>query len=488
MFGEPSSAGAFAAPGVSSYFVSLGTPGTISEARNVSPFTPKRIAGGHPMIQTKGIYPGRNNQYYITDTGKDGSHKEPGKVWRFDANDKSVTLFYESDRLINPKWLFYYTGSSPDEDRVIVSDYGEEPVPRQPGTGVGAKVMSIPVLADGKAGDPKILHEGAPLRSPEGVTVIGKTVILADWAAGDLVKREGKPDAEYLSGVVFSLPLEGGTPVPLFPEKKWVTLIGACQFFDEKGDLYLRLIDIDGGRLDTAFPALPQSGVAAFWTAKVLSQEPLSLAEPQKVTFTEDFLLKVAFADLNLDSQSTTLTVQLAGAARFEDGTDSQTLSTEYLRAAGGLSLVVKSPLDDVRIDVKLVQRDRTGAELRSGDHVIEKDLARSVVPFDNKHGGASRMQAFSSGGETGALPFVLTGSADGTGRSVFLFPPGQTTPAVLWQGDPLVSPMGVQFAADGLSLYVTDQSAEPDGTSALFEILLPSQADLRAMFPAQGG
>ena len=247
---------------------------------DVTSFKPIVAASGD-MIQTKGIYPGRGFMY-IADTGKDGKRNESGKVWRFDPKTGALVKFYESRSLITPKWLFYYTGETPHDDRLVVADLGEEPVPRNPGSGVGAKVISIPILDDGTAGTVKILHEGPPFRSPEGVTVIGKTVIVSDWAAGAETTRAEAPHDPYLQGQVFALPLEGGAPKVLFPDHKWVTIIGACQFRDNQGRLFLRLIDIDGGRLQTVDPTFPRSGLVKYFISEVISAEPLVLASLQE--------------------------------------------------------------------------------------------------------------------------------------------------------------------------------------------------------------
>src|SRR5215216_2427455 len=123
-------------------------------------------------------------------------------------------------------------------------------------------------MPDGSPGQVKILHEGPPFRSPEGITVIGETVLVSDWAAGGLGARADRQGLTFPTGRLFQLPLSGGVPTALFEDHPWVVLIAACKYWiDDK--LYLRVIDIDGGRADRSSLAyLPQSGTPAFYRAE----------------------------------------------------------------------------------------------------------------------------------------------------------------------------------------------------------------------------
>jgi hypothetical protein len=449
---------------------SLPASGLYPQVLDLSPYRPTVVASGN-MIQTKGIFPGRG-YLYIADTGKDEKHNEPGRIWRFDPLSSNLTLFFESVDLINPKWLYYYTGATKEEDRVIISDYGEESTPRQRGTGRGAKVIAIPVRSDGVAGSPAILHAGPPLFNPEGVTVIGRTVILSDWAAGPLTTRPEVPNDPYHAGAVFAIPMDGGPVTQLFPDHQWITLIGACQFEDASGILYLRLIDIDGGRLDTAQPTFARSGVAAFWRAQVLSKEPLRLGPLEEIPLTEDFALELPLATLN--QRASQIRIDTRDGAKFPNGSTSQAFAIESVRRLGAIRTVVQSSIRDVDFAITTSVLDEDNHLLEEQRHVFRKDMARSILPLDNKHGGRAPPKM--------VLP--LSASADGTSQTLFLFPSSGGTPAVLWHGAPFSQPMGVQFSADGLSLYVTDQNAGPDGKSVLFKVNLPQSAEIASMFP----
>ncbi|CAN7475840.1 hypothetical protein [Mesorhizobium caraganae] len=468
VFGEPTTK---SPSGDATSLLSLGFPGSPAEARDLTAFKPKIVASGD-MIQTKGIYPGRD-YFYIADTGKDRTHKMPGRVWRYDPRSGELIKFFESDLLITPKWLFYFQGATATDDRVIVSDYGEEPVPRSPGTGVGAKVISIPVNSDGTAGSPATLFEGEPFRSPEGVTVIGKTVILSDWAAGKETSRPEVPADKYLAGQVFTFPLEGGAPTVLYADRKWVTLIGACQFRDREGNLYLRLIDIDGGRIDTEFPTFPRSGLVRYWAARVVSEEPLELGALEEINLTEDVPITIPLDGINSEATGVILTAE--GKTRFDDDQGTK----QFKVGDGPLQFVARSPIDeeDMSFDISILKSD--GQAIEKKTFLVKKALAGSVVPFDNKHAGSGREKFIGSNAEAA----VLSGSADGTSQALFLFPPKGGTPAVLWKGAPFSQPMGVQFAKDMTKVYVTDQDAGEGGKAVLFELPMPAPEAVEQMF-----
>jgi hypothetical protein len=81
-------------------------------------------------------------------------------------------------------------------------------------------------------------------------------------------------------------------------------------------------------------------------------------------------------------------------------------------------------------------------------------------------------------------LGMIPNASADGTTQTVVLFLPAGGAYATLWRGPPLSEPMAVQFSNDAKVLYVSDQSGGPGGSSAIWEIPLPSKAQVQALFP----
>ena len=433
-------------------------------------YRPRVVVSGYPLIRAKGIVKGRG-VLFIADSGKSGTYNEPARIWRLDPTSRRLDLFYQGPMLLNSKWMYYRMGAAPGDDQLIVSDYGAEPTPREPGTGEGAKVFYIPVRPDHTAGGPQLIHGGPPLRSPEGVTVIGKTVILADWAAGPPATRPEAPNNPFLSGVVFAIPLEGGAPRRLFPEHTFITLIGACIYF-ENDQMYLRLIDIDGGRKDTSVTAeLPQSGLVAFFRSKVESAEPLRLGPLEEVPLTEDVPITLGLQDVLRDD---TIVIKGLEGTRFQDDTSTAAIpGTPQNRTQ---TVLARSPLrnSDLKFEVKIVGVD--GAIKNTTFGTIPKRIVGSPILANNKHGGAMIASV-------GFGP-IVTATADGTSQSLSLIPTQGGSGGVVWQGEPFVSPMGTQFSWDGTKLWVTDQFAGPNGTAAIFEVDVPSLYERHRMFP----
>lgn len=446
-------------------FSAMPFDGDVPSKIDATKFAPVIVADGD-MVQTKGIFPGREF-FYITDTGKDSLRSEPGRIWRFDPRTNNLEKFFESSELINPKWIYYHSREA-GPDLLIVSDLGEEPIPRAPGTGKGAKILSIPIDDQGLAGEPTVLHEGPPFRSPEGVTVIGETVIVSDWAAGSLTTRPEAPDDEFNQGVVFKLPLNGGEPTKLFEDHKWITVIGACQFLDADGKRFLRIIDIDGGRLQGTDPTFPRSGTAKYFIAEVMGEDPLALGP-----LTESVMLEDTPVDVRefVPESAEILSMTASAPSQLLDPVDENSQGD-----TNGKIIIVRSPNSLERVELTIEYKDQATGAKRSSTVSIPKGQMLGAVPQDNKHAGARVVPLSSSG-------LSLSASADGTSRSVFIFPSKGGLPAVLWAGNPFKQPMGVQFSFDGQSIFVTDQAAGVNGMSVLFRVPLPGGSDIETMF-----
>lgn len=442
---------------------------TVNAVEAADPFRPVPLVSGLPLIQTKGIVKG-NGFLYIADTGKDATHNEPAKIWKLNPKTKELSVFYQGPFLVNAKWLFFNPANDKRPAELFVSDYGVEPSPRTPGTGEGAKVFAIPVDANGNALAPRVLHQGTPFRSPEGITVVGDSVVVADWAAGPETTRSGRPGT-FNRGMAFRIPIEGGKPEQLFPDQLWITLIGACRYEGEDGNAYLRFIDIDGGRAHKEGAYLPQSGLVAFYRARILSEFPMSLGSLERVTIRELMPLKLDGFTLRAGDR---VNVELHDGARFMND---QTRTTLMI-----------SEKDAPNIPEMMVESDSDTTSLRATVEVIQsgKIISRALVqfpkifdmarPMDNKHGGAVRTKS------TINMPRLMA-TADGTSRGLYLIPANGGVPATLWRGDPFVQPMGVQYSWDGSVLWVTDQSAGPNGTSVVFEVRLPTVTERKQMF-----
>lgn len=442
---------------------------TINATGMADPFRPVPLVSGLPLVQTKGIVKG-DGFLYIADTGKDGTHNEPAKIWKLNPKTKELSVFYQGPLLVNAKWLFFNPASDTRPAELFVSDYGVEPSPRTPGTGEGAKVFALPVDSNGDALAPRVLHQGPPFRSPEGITVVGDSVVVADWAAGPEITLFGRPGT-FNRGMAFRIPIEGGKPEPLFPDQLWVTLIAACRYEGEDGNAYLRFIDIDGGRAHKDGAYLPQSGLVAFYRARILSEFPMTLGTLERVVIRELIPLNLDGAMLRAGDR---VNIELHDGARFSNDRTRTTVRMSRKGAPKLPEMLVESDSDatSLRATMEVVRAGKIiGRTLVQSPKIF--DMAR---PMDNKHGGAVRTKF------TINMPRLMA-TADGTSRGLYLIPANGGVPATLWRGDPLVQPMGVQYSWDGTVLWVTDQSAGPDGTAAIFEVRLPTVAERKQMF-----
>ncbi|GKZ51687.1 hypothetical protein AbraIFM66951_006746 [Aspergillus brasiliensis] len=429
---------------------------------------PKPLVIGYPLIQTKGIARG-DKFLYIADTGKDGTNNEPAKIWKLDPVTRNLTVLYTGPLLVTGKWLYFKEADSNGPAEVVVSDYGEEPSSRSPGTGKGAKVFAIQLDGNGDANNTRVLFEGAPLRSPEGIVVIGDSVILADWAAGPNTSVPDRP-VTFNAGKVFEIPLAGGSPVERFADHTWVTLIGACRYADEDGKTFLRLIDIDGGR-PAGNLSLPQSGLVQFHRSELISTSPLILGMLEKVAHREEFQMEVDIPGLQ---EGDTVEIEAERGGIFADGGVVKKIAISD-QAPKTLSFHIESNRDAPSVAFKTsVIRNQILLDTVMTEKT--KSLPDPVLQ-DNKHAGsvAQHLQHIPR----------LAASADGTSQSVSWIAPKGGVPVTIWQGQPLAQPMGVMYSWDAEKIWVTDQAAGPNKTAAVFEIELPPADVRRALFPA---
>ena len=453
-------------------FRSNGSARAVFQSDEVPPdlalLEPKPVVMGYPLIQTKGIARGESF-LYIADTGKDGEYNEPAKIWKLDPVTKNLTVLYMGPLLVTGKWLYFKEADSNGPAEVVVSDYGEEPSSRSPGTGKGAKVFAIQLDDNGDANGTRILFEGAPLRSPEGIVVIGDSVILADWAAGPNTSLPDRPGT-FNAGKVFEIPLAGGSPLEHFADHTWVTLIGACRYVDEDGRSFLRLIDIDGGR-SAGNLSLPQSGLVQFYRSEIISINPLILGVLEKVLHSEEFLMEVNVQGLQ---EGDIVEVQAERGGVFADGGVVRKIAISD-QALNTLSFHLESNRGSPSVAFKTsVIRNRSILDTVLTEQM--KSLPDQTLQ-DNKHAGAA----------AASLRHMprLAASADGTSQSVSWIAPKGGVPVTIWQGTPLTQPMGVMYSWDAEKIWVTDQAAGPNGTAAVFEIDLPPADVRQALFPA---
>lgn len=433
-------------------------------------YRPEPIVIGAPLVEPRGMVKGRKF-LYISDSGKDKNHKAPATIWRLDPTTKKIDVFYRGSLLTSSKWLWFLEGRDGSPDKLIISDFGEEPIFHGQGSGVGAKVFTIDVKPNGSAGEARLVFSGPPLHDPQGITVIGNTIILADTRAGEPRKRFDAPSIQFRNGVLFALPLSGGAPTRLFPEATFVTLVGACAYRDGDNQ-YLRVWDIDGGRRDTSrFAWMPHSGFSALKRAKVESVDPLKLGPLEDVPLIEEFPI-----DLQSKKLKQGQTVVLAGVegTTLSGGRERIVLQPDDV-VPGRVSVITESPTirPTIVVEVTIVNEDGTKDEFKRIE--IPKPDMDPLAPFrDNKHAGAVR------GGRG------LDTSVDGISKSVTLFPNRGGIVANVWRGGPLVTPMASQPSWDEKFIWVTDLDGGPAGTGAVWQIPMPPEEERYQMYSAR--
>lgn len=432
-------------------------------------FRPVPVAIGYPLIEPRGLVKGRGF-LYISDSGRDENHNETATIWRLEPYQKKLEVFYRGPLLKSSKWLWYVFGTEGKSDEIIVSDFGEELGFHQQGTGSGAKVFSIQVKPDGSAGETRILHEGAPLKNPQGVTVIGNSVIVSDTRAGEITSRKDAPDVKFRNGALFSIPLAGGKPTRLFGEQTFVTLVGSC-VYEEDGQQYIRIWDIDGGRRDTSkFAWMDHSGFIALKRTKVESVEPLRLGPLEDIPLLEEFSVSVLLDKAN---RAERISVKGVNGTILSEGLD-------QLTHAGGsildnrLKFIAASPISESKVRIEITYTRASDNRTTTQTMEFDKDDSSEISPFrDNKHGGAAAVP-----GEQ-----RLDISVDGIARTVTMFPPAGGISVNLWQGAPIGTPMASHFSWDGKVIWLSDLNGGPNGTGAIWQIPVPSNQELTAMY-----
>lgn len=444
----------------------LGLPGSANLAFITKTHEPVPLHIGPPLIQTKALIKVRE-YLYIADTGKDSENSEPAKIWRLHPETGELTVFFTGDLLVNAKWITHSPATDKHPEEIIVSDYGVESSPREPGTGEGAKVFAIPINEDGSAGTPRVLHSGPPFRSPEGIVVVGNTVVVADWAAGDPVQLESDPSISYPNGTLFSLPLSGGEPVRHFSDQQWVVLIGVYTYAHE-GKQYLGLIDLDRGRPDDSELAyLPQSGTPGYFRAEITGKDPITFGELERINLMEDSLITLApesvdqGAILLVRPQESTQIVGHESEIRFDN-----------LSSAPAHTVLARSPVNESEVKIQAELLNSAGNVIASEVFNIPKVLTRTGSTRDPKAAASLGMQGSD-----------IFASADGTTGSVYLYSQSGSVAATVWLGAPLNTPIGLAMSDDRKSLFVADQSAGPDGTGSVWTIPLPTQEETISMF-----
>ena len=278
------------------------------------------------------------------------------------------------------------------------------------------------------------------------------------------------PTFSFRNGVLYAIPLAGGTPVRLFPSETFVTLVGACTY-QEGGQLYLRIWDIDGGRRDTSSRAwMAHSGFMALKRTRVESVLPLKLGPLEDVPFVEEFPITI---DLSGFQRNQTVILKGQNKTTFSGGSESLVLTPESI-ARGKATFIAESPTTESALTIEvIVADDQSGSSILKKLDIVKNPESLSMVVMDNKHGGAAARE----------LPVRLDTTADGLSRTISLFPPEGGIIAHVWRGAPLGTPMASHPSWDDRVIWVTDLNGGPNGSGALWQVAMPSGQERAIMY-----
>jgi hypothetical protein len=186
--------------------------------------------------------------------------------------------------------------------------------------------------------------------------------------------------------------LYGGVPTALFEDNPWVVLIAACKYWiDDK--LYLRVIDIDGGRADRSSLAyLPQSGTPAFYQAEVLSTSPLRLGPLERTFLAEDGPVTFQFSGLMPEDL---IRITMRNGATFDDDLAVRIVPAALFGQRQSFTFMARSDMNQNAV-VASVEVVRGANTINWGNITVAKDPPPGVASFalpgilDNKHAGST--------------------------------------------------------------------------------------------------
>lgn len=452
----------------------------------------KVVWSGGPFTTPRGIVRA-GNALYVADPGRSAKPGvagifSPARIIRFPLIGNRVgepEIFFEDESfLINAKWIAHPHGSR--QDILYVADQGEE-LPGFINTGKGAKVFRLPILPNGRAGKPFVLHEGAPFVCPTGITVIPPYVFVADSCAGGMRNRVEMPGRFFPSSIIYAVPINGGKPIRVWEGSPLTTAIGLCDWhgYGANRRIYLVVNDLNSGRLNWKrkdFPSLSPEAGAEIWLIPILSLSPLKAGPPEKLPITEEGTVQIRLPAIPPGGR---VVVGTRNGTRFPNGGTKVTLAPYSVGPDGVLTLTVVSPADQDSVDVEVSVFAQSGDLLVQAQFQVQKDPDQDVMFGHNKHGGLitppleepPTPQPRGSPSSSTPLHFTVDEGYEAGMGTIWIYQPG-ATPVVLARGDPMRRPLAGEVSVDGTVLWVTDQAG------ALLELAVPKDTVVRRLFP----
>jgi hypothetical protein len=406
--------------------------------------------------------------------------------------------------LRSAKWSYPITKNG--RKMLAIADQGVE-LPDGTFTGEGAKVFLLPVNPDNTAGEPIVLWEGLPFKTPTALIPIGDHLVVTDPGAGPFITRPERPAHPFPSSVIFSLSLEGGQrPVELQSGAPYTSLIGICPAIPG----WLIINDTDSGRIDPSETGgrpnqFAPPAAADRWLIKIEDSVKPILSRPIRTPFHEEGPVAISFSNplektavfsvrigrngyiYDRGSQPTT-GFKMGKSTSLSSTIQGPTSSMDFTGAdLGGETTITLNTGSDVMDDTLDITVDE--GDCGYAKEMLPKDPSQPPQFVDNKHGGATRAAitaiASTTIGEVAPSPMLhpifnqFTADNAPGHAAVWIYPQGGGTPVAIAQGAPLVRTLGGILNAGGTEMWITDQAI-----GALFSLPFPSDDLFNEIFP----
>ena len=139
------------------------------------------VWSGPPLRDPRGITR-LGNALYVTDPGLPTDSPRRPRIIKFplvNGQPGAPVVFFERPGfLLSAKFSSPASGYNGGGDALVVADQGEE-LPNGTFTGRGAKILLLPILPDGQAGEPQVIREGAPYFCPSGILVVERLIYVS---------------------------------------------------------------------------------------------------------------------------------------------------------------------------------------------------------------------------------------------------------------------------------------------------------------------
>lgn len=350
---------------------------------------PTMIHQGLPLVKPRGVI--INDAEDTLWVGDPGSASEPSRIVSFPivaGTPGTPSIFFsDSSIMVRAKWV--HPTQLNGGEVLLVADQGELDLDGH-FTGVGAKVLIIPVNPNGSAGTPDVIWEGFPFVCPTGIVRVGDYALITDPCAGDPITHPEDPGVVFPGSVFFAVKFDGTEPPTTIHEgAPFTSMIGAC--LAVPGTVLVN--DTDAGRIDPtgtgSRPGFsPPAGAEKFiFDILDAGSDPPTLGNLRRQPIFEEGPLKFQISGVTPESW---MNIKLLDSSVFVDRekniapTKKVLFSGSDLTMRGEIEFNVASSTTLSSLIVRV-----TIENAFSETFEIPKDPEQSTMFVDNKHAGA---------------------------------------------------------------------------------------------------